>query len=173
MGSPTTTLATIGRGRQRRSRRAGAARIARGRNALDPADASPSARREDGDMQALKDLPPDYGEGLYRVPPHPSAEPQVSVLEAWRVALRLASDEPGLLLKLSLLQFVPLLGPVVAAGIQTWLFQRWLLGDRSKVPPLTFGGHPFHGAVTVVGTEDNRRLPSISEESAVDRMRKI
>ena len=33
--------------------------------------------------------------------------------------------------------------------------------------------HPFHGAVTVVGTEDNRRLPSISEESAVDRMRKI
>ena len=34
-------------------------------------------------------------------------------------------------------------------------------------------GHPFHGDVTVVGSEDNSRPSRISGESAVDRVRKI
>ena len=47
------------------------------------------------------------------------------------------------------------------------------LPDVARPDAATPDRHPFHGDVTVVGSEDNSRPSRISGESAVDRVRKI
>lgn len=54
------------------------------------------------------------------------------------------------------------------AWLRLWETIRARLGRPRTIP-----GHPFHGDVTVVGSEDNSRPSRISGESAVDRVRKI
>ncbi|MBI5515488.1 MAG: hypothetical protein HY909_17035 [Deltaproteobacteria bacterium] len=86
--------------------------------------------------------PEGYGPGLYREPrPLPPA-PTVSTWEAYKTAWSLLVREPGLVLGTTALWFVPIIGPLILAGLGAWLFQRWLRKDRSPVPPLTINALP-------------------------------
>jgi hypothetical protein len=68
--------------------------------------------------------------------------PTVSVLAAYRTAWKLLTREPGLVLGVTALWFVPIIGPLIIAGMETWLFQRWLRKDTSPIPALTVQALP-------------------------------
>ncbi len=80
--------------------------------------------------------PTESAFGLYRLPQPSPTEPTPGIGSAFGYAFRLLKTNPGLVLTLAALQIVPLLGPLVMAGMMAWLFQRLVRRDERPVPTL-------------------------------------